>query len=281
LKDVISIGHSPDADDAFMFYGFAEGRVEIPGYSIHHVLNDIQTLNDMSLAGDLDITAISAAHYPRIADKYRIMSCGVSMGRKYGPIVVARQPMATDDLSDKVVGCPGEQTTSWLLYRILIGKFKSVKFEHFDALDGALARGEVDAAIMLHEKQVTFADDGLHLVADLGREWFERTALPIPLGLDVVKRSLGTRLTQILTDAFYASIKYALDNEDAALDYAMTYGRGLKREQARKFIKMYVNRDTLDMGEQGRAALGKLFAMSRDAGVLNEAPPLDIIQARD
>jgi len=281
LTDAISIGHSPDADDAFMFYGFAKGRVEIPGYSIRHVLNDIQTLNDMSLAGDLDITAISAAHYPRIADKYRIMSCGVSMGRKYGPIVVARRPMATDELNDKVVGCPGKQTTSWLLYRILIGKFKSVKFEHFDALDGALARGEVDAAIMLHEKQVTFADDGLHLVADLGREWFERTALPIPLGLDVVKRSLGTRLTQILTDAFYASIKYALDNEDAALDYAMTYGRGLKREQARKFIKMYVNRDTLDMGEQGRAALGKLFAMSRDAGILNEAPPLDIIQARD
>lgn len=276
----ISIGHSPDADDAFMFYGFASGNVAIAGHTIKHVMHDIQTLNGLSNEGALDITAISAAHYPQVADKYRIMSCGVSMGREYGPIVVANRPMREQDLSNLTLGCPGEQTTSWLLYRLLLGKPGAVKFIHFEELDAALARGEVDAAIMLHEKQVTFAEDGQHLIVDLGKRWFDEFALPIPLGLDMVKRTLGDHQMQLLTDAFYSSIKFALDNEDDALDYALQYARDLEREKARQFIKMYVNEDTMNMGEQGRQALQKMFTLGVEAGIWQTMPPLDILEAR-
>ena len=280
-KQEIVFGHSPDADDAFMFCGLAKEYVKIEGYSVGHRMEDIQTLDELSESGELPVTAISAAHYPKIADRYQIMSCGASVGRNYGPVVVStNNDMTESDLQGKRVAVPGEFTTSWLLFQLFGPEDFTPIFVDFDEVESAIKSGEADAGILLHEGQILFAERGFTALLDLGKRWFEETGLPIPLGLDVVRRDLGLDLTQAIADALKASIDFAHANEDEALDYALAFGRGISREDGRRFVRMYVNEDTVDMGEDGISALRTLFTKATERGILPAVPPLDIVQAR-
>lgn len=263
-----------------MFYALAKKYVTIPGYDVGHHMEDIESLNKLADVGEIPVTAISAAHYPAVADKYRIMSCGSSVGRNYGPVVVANEPMKQKELLGKVIGVPGEFTTSWLLYRIFAPPYAEAKFYNFDEVGPAVKSGEVDAGILLHEGQILYEKQGFHAVLDLGKRWFERTELPIPLGLDLVNRNLGDELSQQVADACKASIEYAHSHEDDALDYALGFGRGIDREDGRKFVRMYVNEDTVDIGEDGVEALETLFGMAAARGIVDEIPELDLVQAR-
>ena len=276
----LTVGHSPDADDAFMFYALASGAVTIAGCEIEHVVEEIEALNRRARSAELDVTAISAAQYPAVAGSYRIMSCGASVGRNYGPVVVSTRPLEVADLAGKRVAVPGEFTTSWMLFRIFVDAEIEPLFLGFDAVTPAVLEGRADAAILLHEGQILYERQGLSKVIDLGERWFESTGLPIPLGLDLVNRRLGEADGQGIADALRASVVYARENEDAALDYALGYGRGIGREDGRRFIRMYVNDDTVDMGDEGRRALDALYRMADERGLIAEAPGLDILQAK-
>ncbi len=276
----IVFGHSPDADDAFMFYGLAEGHVEIDDHQIEHHMVDIQSLNVLAENGELPVTAISAAHYPNIADKYRIMSCGASVGRNYGPVLVTTQDnLELEGLEGATVAVPGEFTTSWMLFQIFCQNTIKPLFLDFDEVEEAVKSGTADAGILLHEGQILFEARGFRALIDLGKKWFSETGLPIPLGLDVVRRSLGLNMSQKIADALKASIEYAHANEDDALDYALRFGRGIEREDGRRFVRMYVNEDTINMGKDGVAALEKLFDLATQKGIIDEAPPIDVLQA--
>jgi len=274
----LSIGHSPDADDAFMFYGLASERVKIDGYAIDHVMEDIETLNRRARRGELDVTAISAAAYPEVAHLYRIMSCGASVGRKYGPIVLAREPMSVDALAGRRIAVPGAQTTAFMLLRLYVpGAFTPVMM-NFDRIMEAVASGETDAGVIIHEGQLTWHSSGLHRVIDLGEAWMNETTLPIPLGLDVIRRGFDDALMLRIAQALKESIVLARTDEDAAVDYAMRFGRGLDRETCRQFVRMYVNADTVDMGDEGTRALEALYDRAQSQGLLQTSPLLDILK---
>jgi 1,4-dihydroxy-6-naphthoate synthase len=276
--DKLTIGHSPDADDAFMYYALAEGKVRVGDYEVDHVMEDIESLNRRAKAGELPVTAISAAAYPNVADKYRIMSCGSSVGRNYGPLVLAKTPMSLADLGGKRVGVPGPYTTAYMLLRLyLVGEFDAVQLD-FDRVMDAVESGDVDAGVIIHEGQLTWKDSGLHKVLDLGERWMDDTRLPIPLGLDVINRSLGAETMVNVARALKDSIVYAREHEDEAIDYALQFGRGIDRDTCRRFVRMYVNDDTVDMGEEGRRALETLYTRAVERGILEAFPPLDIIQ---
>jgi 1,4-dihydroxy-6-naphthoate synthase len=274
----LSIGHSPDADDAFMFYGLASERVKIEGYTIDHVMEDIETLNRRARRGELDVTAISAAAYPDVAHLYRIMSCGASVGRKYGPIVLAREPMSVDALAGRRIAVPGAQTTAFMLLRLYVpGAFTPVMM-NFDRVMEAVASGETDAGVIIHEGQLTWQSSGLHKVLDLGEAWMNETGLPIPLGLDVIRRGFDDALMLRVARALKESIVLAREDEDAAVDYALRFGRGLDRETCRQFVRMYVNADTVDMGDEGTRALEALYDRAQQRGLLPTSPLLDILK---
>lgn len=278
--NTLLIGHSPDADDAFMYHALALEKVTIGKYKIDHVMEDIESLNRRARTGDLPVTAISAAVYPEVADKYRIMSCGSSIGRNYGPLVLANEPMNIDGLSGLRVAIPGTFTTAYMLLRIYTGNsaaFEPVTMD-FDRIMDAVAARQVDAGVVIHEGQITWRDSGLHKVIDLGVAWMDDTNLPIPLGLDVINRSLGDDTQNAIAAALKESIVYARENEDEAIDYAMQFGRGIDRETCRRFVRMYVNDDTVDMGDDGRRALETLYGRASEMGLIHEVPPLDIIQ---
>ena len=274
----LSIGHSPDADDAFMFYGLASERVIIDGYRIDHVMEDIETLNRRARRGELDVTAISAAAYPDVAHLYRIMSCGASVGRKYGPIVLAKQPLTLGDLAGRRIAVPGAQTTAYLLLRLYMPAAFTPVMMDFDHVMEAVASGETDAGVIIHEGQLTWQTTGLHRIIDLGEAWMNDTALPIPLGLDVIRRGLGDAVSLQVAKALKQSIVLARTDEDAAVDYAMRFGRGLDRETCRQFVRMYVNGDTVDMGDEGIRALDTLYRRATERGILASPPTLDILQ---
>jgi len=278
-RQPVVFGHSPDTDDAFMFYALAKELVTIPGRAVDHMMEDIESLNRRASSGELDVTAISAAHYPQVARHYRVMSCGASVGRNYGPVLVAAGPMSLAELSGRHIGVPGEFTTSYLLFRIFVHADCRPVFMHFEDIGPAVQDGLVDAGIFLHEGQILYERQGFSRVLDLGASWFEETGLPIPLGLDVVHRRLGPNVGQAVADALRASVGYAREHEDDALDYALAFGRGIEREDARRFVRMYVNDDTEDMGDEGRRALETLFTMAAERGLIPEAPVLDIVQA--
>jgi 1,4-dihydroxy-6-naphthoate synthase len=273
----LSIGHSPDADDAFMFYGLASGRVKVEGYAVDHVLEDIESLNRRARGAELDVTAISAAAYPTVAPLYRIMSCGASVGRRYGPIVLARTALTMPDLKGRRVAVPGEHTTAYLLFRLYMpAPFEPVIMD-FEAIMDAVSSGSVDAGVVIHEGQLTWPGSGLSKIADLGDLWMEDTGLPIPLGLDVVRRGLGEATMNSVARGLKESIVLARTHEDDAVDYAMQFGRGVDRETCREFVRMYVNEDTVDMGDDGRRALETLYTRAVDSGILDRAPDLDIL----
>ena len=232
---LLQLGHSPDPDDAFMFYGLAKDKLPTGRYRFKHVLQDIQTLNQRAMKGDLEITAISIHAYPYVADKYALTSCGSSMGDKYGPMIVAREPMTLADLRGKTIAIPGELTTAFLTLQLCLGKageaFKAVVV-HFDQIPAYVRDGKADAGLLIHEGQLTFQTMGLHLLIDLGMWWYEKTGLPLPLGGNCIRKDLGQETMQEVTDILKQSIQYSLDHRPEAVEYALQYGRDLDRELA-------------------------------------------------
>ena len=273
----LRIGHSPDPDDAFMFYALATGKVNIEGFEIEQVMEDIESLNRRALMGDLEVTAISAAAYPWLADKYRIMACGASVGRSYGPIVISKAPLPAGNLANKKVGIPGEYTTAYLLLRIYVDQPFIPVFLPFDEIAEDVRTGKIDAGLIIHEGQITWEAEGYHNVLDLGKEWGDDTALPIPLGLDVVHRRLGDDAAGRVAEALEASIRCAIAHEEEAVEYALPFGRGVDRDTCRRFVRMYVNEDTINLGEEGRRALETLYQRAYDRGLIPTVPPLDIL----
>ncbi|MBI4199802.1 MAG: ABC transporter substrate-binding protein [Chloroflexi bacterium] len=272
----LRIGHSPDADDAFMFFGFAQGAVRVEPYEIVHIVEDIETLNRRALKGELEVTAASAAVYPQVARHYRVLACGASVGRNYGPIIVARRPLAMGALAGKRVAIPGDHTTAFLLLNIYAPQVVPVPTP-FDLIMERVREGEVEAGVLIHEGQITYASLGLHQVGDLGQAWSQETGLPIPLGLDLVHRRLGEQDARRVYDALLASIRYAQEHPEAAHRYAQQFSRGLGLADSRRFVGMYVNQDTLQLGEEGRQALSALYQRAHEKGLIPGVPPLDIV----
>ncbi|HET9333041.1 MAG TPA: MqnA/MqnD/SBP family protein [Gemmatimonadota bacterium] len=275
---ILRFGHSPDPDDAFMFFGLARGAVRIRDFRVEHALHDIQTLNEMAMSGAIEITAISAHAYPSVADRYWIMRCGASMGIGYGPILVARPegPASLDALAGTRVAIPGPLTTAYLVAQLYLPPFEAV-VHPFDDIPRAVAEREVDAGLVIHEGQITYADQGLSKLGDLGEAWLADTGLPLPLGLDVVRKDLGRELATEISRGLAESIRYAFDHEDEAVAYALDYGRGLDTERARIFVKMYVNEYTRDMGAEGRRALEVLFERGAAAGLIEPVAAIELV----
>jgi 1,4-dihydroxy-6-naphthoate synthase len=260
-----------------MFYGFHTGRATIAGCNVEHVLQDIQSLNRRALeSADLEITAVSAHAYAFLSDRYAVMRCGASMGFGYGPVVVARAPIELVALRGKRVAIPGPLTTAALLLRIECPECVPVEVM-FDRIPQAVLAGEVDAGVIIHESQLTYREEGLTKVVDFGELWQQRDQLPVPLGLDVVRRDLGPDLMRAATDGFRASIQDALDHEDEALEYALRFGRGLDKASGGKFVHMYVNELTLDLGDRGRMALRTLYERAVAIGAIPRRPELDVV----
>ncbi len=272
----VRIGHSPDPDDAFMFYALTAGKVTIPGVRIEHLLEDIESLNRRARTAELEVTAVSFAAYILIADRYRMMDPGASMGKGYGPILVARAPIPAREWQERVVAIPGKHTTAALLLRLYVGDPPLIEVA-FDKIPQAVLEGQADLGLLIHEGQITHGKLGLVKVLDLGEAWQRDTSLPLPLGVNVMRRDLGEDLHRQLSQALRDSIAWAQANVDEALEYAMRYGRGIDKETCRRFVLMYVNDYTLALGRDGRAAIERLFTMAHDKGLIAEIPPIDPI----
>ena len=269
------LGHSPDPDDAFMFYGIASGKVSSERINFVHVVEDIQSLNRRAENGELEMTAVSVHSYLYIQRAYRILSCGASMGRGYGPIVVAKTPEL--ELNGKTVAVPGKLTTAFLLLRLYAEGFTEVEMP-FDEIMGAVEREEVDAGLLIHEGQLTFADRGLHNVLDLGHMWAQDTPLPMPLGINVVRRDIDSDLQREILRVHLESIDYGLSHKEEALDYALQFGRGMPADLGEEFVLMYVNDLTRRLGTEGKGALRYLFGRAYGRGLVTKKPTLDILE---
>ena len=286
---LLRLGHSPDPDDAFMFYGMAKDLIPQGPYRFEHILQDIQTLNQRSRKGELEVSAISIHAYPYVADKYALMSCGSSMGDQYGPMVVATRPMALSELKGKTIAIPGVLTTAFLALQLAMGKAKPAgetggAFNYvvveFDQIPRFVKDGKADAGLIIHEGQLTYKSLGLHLVLDTGVWWQERTGLPLPLGGNVIRKDLGAKVCQDVTNLIRKSIQYSLDHRDEAVKYALQFGRDLDNQLADKFVGMYVNHWTLDYGERGRAAITRLLDEGAKAGIVPAVPKIEFITAQ-
>jgi 1,4-dihydroxy-6-naphthoate synthase len=280
---LLKLGHSPDPDDAFMFYGLAKDKLPTGRYRFEHVLQDIQTLNQRAMRGELEITAISIHAYPYVADKYALTSCGSSMGDNYGPMIVARQPMALKDLRGKKIAIPGKLTTAFLALQLCLGKAGEA-FEaevvHFDQIPAYVRDGKADAGLLIHEGQLTYQTIGLHLLIDLGIWWHEKTGLPLPLGGNCIRKDLGAQTMQEVTDILKKSIQYSLEHRPEAVDYALQYGRDLDKALADKFVGMYVNHWTLDYGDRGKSAIDRLLAEGAAAGIVPKIGKIEYVTAK-
>ncbi len=272
----IQIGHTPDMDDAFMFYGIASGAVPMDGLKFEHVVEDIQTLNRRALRGELAVTAISAASYPALVKDYWIMAVGSSIGQGYGPLVISKTPHSPQELAGRRIAVPGLHTTAYLLLRLAIPQFVPVEMP-FSQIPEAVLRGDVEGGLVIHEWQLTYRDAGLLPVLDLGLWWQQQTKLPAPLGLNVVNKSLGRKMAQHVTTILRDSILYAFAHQDEALTYAMRYGRGTDAARSRQFIGMYVNEESLTISKPCREALKTLYERAHNAGLISKAPRLGII----
>jgi 1,4-dihydroxy-6-naphthoate synthase len=277
-RKLLRLGHSPDPDDAFMFYGLAKNLLDTGPYRFEHVLQDIQTLNQRARRGELEITAISVHAYPYVADRYALTSCGSSMGDQYGPMVIARQPTKIADLKGKTIAIPGELTTAFLALQLCLGKagevFRAVPV-HFDQIPRYVKDGKADAGLIIHEGQLTYQQSGLHLVVDLGVWWHEQTGLPLPLGGNCIRKDLGKNVCQEVTNILKKSIQFSLDHRQEAVEYSLQFGRDLNPKLADQFVGMYVNDWTLDYGPRGRQAIETLLNRGADAGLV---PPIGQIE---
>ena len=263
----IKLAHSPDSDDAFMFYALATNRVKAPGLKFTHALADIETLNQAADQETYDVTAISFAAYPYLKDKYVLLDSGASFGEGYGPMVVAATPMKRKDLAGKRIAVPGLRTSAYLALRLCQPDFEAVPTP-FDKILDAVLDGTVRAGLIIHEGQLLYSQLGLHRIVDLGVWWKETTALPLPLGGNAVRRALGPEVAQRISQAIRESVAYALDHREEALNYALQFARDMDADLADKFVGMYVNRWTLGYGETGRAAVQELLDRGVRAGLL-------------
>lgn len=270
------LGHSPDPDDAFMFYAIAKEIITSDHVDFEHVVEDIQSLNKRALNQELETTAISAHGYLKVQDHYRIMTCGASMGDGYGPIVVANENI--DSLKGKKIAVPGKLTTAYLLLMLYVDDFIPVEAAFDDIID-EVKSGNVDAGLLIHEGQLTYKDHDLVLLHDLGVLWAEDTSLPLPLGLNVIRRDISEELQNEILRVHQESIEYSLANKEEALEYALDFGRGIDTDVNEKFVLMYVNDLTVGLGENGVAALKYLFDRSYKKGLIDNEPRLDILGA--
>lgn len=273
----INVGHSPDPDDAFMFHALANDKIETGRYRFTHTLQDIETLNHRALKGELELTAVSLHGYAYMTDKYALCACGASMGDNYGPMIVARQAGSIDSLRGKKIAVPGTLTTAFLGLKLLLGDDFTYEIHPFDELLDIVEAGKADAGLIIHEGQLTYADQGLSLIVDLGQWWREETGLPLPLGANAIRKDLGREVMDEVTALLKQSIQYGLDHRNEALEYALQYGRNLDHQRADKFVGMYVNDWTLDFGERGREAVATLLRRAHEAGIIPNAVDLEFI----
>jgi 1,4-dihydroxy-6-naphthoate synthase len=264
---IIRVGHSPDPDDAFMFFALAHNRLDTGGLEFRHELQDIETLNRRAFRGELEVTAVSIHAFAYLTEKYALLPSGCSMGDRYGPMVVARRPLGIEQLRNLTIAVPGELTTAFLALKLLLGSF-SFEVVPFDQIIPAVAAGRFEAGLIIHEGQLTFQNQGLHLVVDLGVWWQEKTGFPLPLGGNAVRRDLGLATMQQISRLLKESIRYGLEHRSEALDYALQYARDMDKSLADRFVGMYVNDWTLDYGPRGREAVRRLLSIAHAQGIV-------------
>jgi 1,4-dihydroxy-6-naphthoate synthase len=269
----IRLGHSPDPDDAFMFWALAAKQIDTRGFEFEHVLRDIQTLNEWAVEGKLETTAISLHTYPYVQGRYAVLPHGASMGSGYGPVVVAREELKREQLESLEIAVPGRMTTAFLVLRLYLGDFRFREVP-FDQILDEVKSGRADAGLLIHEGQLTYESEGLSKAVDLGEWWLLETGLPLPLGVNVARRDLGAETLASLSEVLRESIESGLANREEALRYAMQFGRGLDNELADRFVGMYVNELTCDYGEEGREAVRELFRRAHEAGAYER--PVDV-----
>jgi 1,4-dihydroxy-6-naphthoate synthase len=274
VERTIRVGHSPDSDDAFMFYALAHDKLDTGGLRFVHQLEDIETLNRRALTGELEVSAVSLHAYAHLADRYALLASGCSMGDRYGPKLVARKPWSLEDLKGRTIAIPGTLTTAYLALQLCLGKGVAVQVLPFDQIMPAVIAGDAEVGLIIHEGQLDYPDHGLHQVVDLGQWWYEQTGLPLPLGGNVVRRDLGAETVEQVASLLKQSIQYALDHREEALTYALTFARDLPRDVADRFVGMYVNDWTVDYGPKGREAVRTLLTRAVEAGIL--PAPVDI-----
>jgi 1,4-dihydroxy-6-naphthoate synthase len=273
----INIAHSPDSDDAFMFYGLATNKVRVPGYKFTHTLTDIETLNHRAIdEAFYDVTAISFHAYPYLQDNYTLMACGGSVGEGYGPMIVSSRKLTLAQVKKTRIAIPGTLTTAYLTLKLFAPEIETTVVP-FDQIIPAIVAGEFDAGLIIHEGQLTYANDGLTKLLDLGQWWREQTGLPLPLGGNAIRRSLGAETLSATTNALRDSIQHALDHREEALAYAMQFARELDPTLANRFVGMYVNERTLNYGPDGREAIHKLLQMGYDRGVISVRANVDFV----
>jgi len=274
----ISLAHSPDSDDAFMFYGLASGQVKADGLEVVHTLTDIETLNREAMQGKHEVTAISFHAYPYVADRYALMPCGGSIGDGYGPLLVAGETLDPRAIAGKMVAVPGTLTSAYLALK-LFAPGVATRIVAFDKILDEVRAGRADVGLVIHEGQLTFGERGLHKVLDLGAWWKEETGLPLPLGANAVRRDLGQELMARLTRLVRETVRYSLDHRPQALEYAMSFARGMETQIADRFVGMWVNDMTLDCGERGRRAVQELLDRGHAAGVIPRQVAADFVAA--
>ena len=276
MKKDIHVAHSPDSDDAFMFYAMATRKFDTGELNYIHILSDIETLNRKAIEGEYEVSAISFHAYAHLADKYALMSCGASMGRNYGPIVVANKAIQPNELAGKTVAIPGTLTSAFLALRLYE---PNIRYEvvPFDRILEDVQAGKREAGLLIHEGQLTYREMGLFKVVDLGEWWLERTGLPLPLGGNIIRRDLGPALMSRITEDVRKSIRYGLDHRDEALDYAMEFARGLDTPRANKFVGMYVNDMTVDYGSEGREAVRRFLGEAFEKKLIPKKPDLEFV----
>ncbi|MBA3768906.1 MAG: ABC transporter substrate-binding protein [Blastocatellia bacterium] len=273
----ITVAHSPDSDDAFMFYGLATNKLETPGIKFEHTLKDIQSLNEDAKNGVFDVTAISFHAYAYIADKYALLPHGASIGDKYGPIVVSRDPRDASEIASMKIAIPGELTSAFLTLRLYSQKFEYIVVP-FDEIIDAVKDGKADAGLLIHEGQLFYNQMGLHKVLDLGEWWHEKTGLPLPMGGNVIRRELGEDLMKQVSKHLHASIVYSMENREDALSYAMQFARDMEPALADRFVAMWVNDLTLDYGSRGREGVRRLMKEGFAAGIIPHEVTIDFVE---
>lgn len=275
-RRTITVAHSPDSDDAFMFYGLATNKLETDGLKFEHTLKDIQTLNEDAHKGVYDVTAISFHAYAYVADKYALLPHGASIGDKYGPILVSPEPREASDIPQMKIAVPGELTSAYLAMRIYNRDFEHVVVP-FDEIIDTVKAGKADAGLLIHEGQLFYQQLGMHKVLDLGEWWYDKTSLPLPMGGNVIRRDLGKELMQQVSKHLHKSIVYSMENREDALAYAMQFARDMRPELADRFVAMWVNDLTLDYGDRGRQAVKLLLSEGHKAGIIPHKVKIDFV----
>ncbi len=273
----IRVAHSPDSDDAFMFYAINQKKIELKGYEFEDVLSDIETLNREALKGTYEVSAISIHAFPYVADRYALLSSGASMGDNYGPMVVSREEFPLSELSNKRIAVPGTLTSAFLALKLFNPDF-SYEVVPFDQIIERVKKGEFDAGLIIHEGQLTYKDEGLVCILDLGKWWYERTGgLPLPLGGNVIRKDLGEKVMREVSEILRESIKYSLENREEALEYAMRFARDMEKEKADRFVGMYVNELTVDYGDRGKEAIVRFLTEAYEKRLIDRLPNIEFV----